>query len=251
MIIEERRAKLENVVLLSGKHKESDKMCAMEAVAWLAGESWSDAPACACPVIGSFMRNWNDGISSEKTRTQLLLPLLERIVGTRSSLAVEQKRRWLIVDWEMRTRVPSFLRLLPSLKSHAKALEGMPEIVDINGLIAAREFASAARDAAWYAAGSAAGAAARDAAWYAAGAAAWAAARDAAWYAAGAAAWYAAGSAAWYAAWAAARDAAWYAAGAAAWAAARDAGRDARLAKAVGEMQTSAQHLVIRLCGMQ
>ena len=61
------------------------------------------------------------------------------------------------------------------------------------------------RDAAWAAAGAAAGTAARAAAGAAAWAAAWAAARaaawDAAWAAAGAAAWAAAGAAAWAAAW--------------------------------------------------
>jgi hypothetical protein len=254
MTIAERAAKLETIVLLAGSHEPPDngatEMCALEAVAWLAGEDWGDSPSCACPVIAAFVRSWNDGISNDETRTRLLRPLVPKILGTRSTPAIEAKRRWMIADWEMRVRVPAFLRLMPSLAVHADALAAMPEIVGLDGLIAARELAQAAQkdaDAAWDAAGAAAwdaawdaaGAAARDAAgaaaWDAAGAAAGAAAWDAAWDAAGAAAWDAAGAAAWDAARDAAGAAAGDAAGAAAWdaawdaagAAARDAAGDA------------------------
>ena len=43
----------EVATLSSGGHGGIDEgMCVMEAVAYVAGEPWSDAPACACPVIG-------------------------------------------------------------------------------------------------------------------------------------------------------------------------------------------------------
>lgn len=43
---------LDGIVLKEGSHEARERgVCAMEAVAWLAGEKHSDAPRCACPVI--------------------------------------------------------------------------------------------------------------------------------------------------------------------------------------------------------
>ena len=62
-----------NLMLAYGGHtKPEDGMCAMEAVAWIAGERWSDHPKCASPVIGAFMRRWNDVLDDEGR--QLLKP---------------------------------------------------------------------------------------------------------------------------------------------------------------------------------
>ena len=55
--------------------------CVMEAVSYVAGEPWSDAPKCACPVITAFMISWNDGLQSDAERTRLLKPLIPLIVG--------------------------------------------------------------------------------------------------------------------------------------------------------------------------
>jgi hypothetical protein len=56
--------------LYSGKHDPNGKMCAMEAVAFVAGEPWSDHPECACPVLSTFMRAWNDALP-DRDRTRL------------------------------------------------------------------------------------------------------------------------------------------------------------------------------------
>ena len=151
--------------------------CAMEAVAYVAGEPWSDHPECACPVIGAFMRAWNDGLADTE-RTALLLPLVPKLVGTRSTKKVEERRALMAADWLVRVNTPAWLRLA-GLTVHADALASLPEITSmkqvpsIRGPIeAARVDAAAARAAAWDAA--------RDAAWDAARDAAWDAARDAA-----------------------------------------------------------------------
>ena len=69
MNFEEKLNILNDRSIKSGAHAaQDDMMCAMEAVAWLAGEQWSDKPECACPVISAFVRNWNDSISSDETR---------------------------------------------------------------------------------------------------------------------------------------------------------------------------------------
>ena len=225
--------------LAAGAHEPNGKACAMEAVAFVAGEPWSDHPECACPVISSFLRAWNDGLPDDE-RDILLRPLVLRLIDTRGSAALESRRSLMAADWLVRIHTPAWLRLA-KLDDAAAALEALPEIIDmaqvpsIRGSIeAARLDAIAAWDAAWAAAWDAAGDAAWDAAWDAAGAAA----GDAAWDAAGAAA----RDAAWGAAWDAARDAAG--------AAARDAARDAAwnaLSSTRKELQQSALALVHRM----
>ena len=39
-----------------------DGACVMEAVAYVAGEPWTDRPECACPVISVLLRRWNDDL---------------------------------------------------------------------------------------------------------------------------------------------------------------------------------------------
>ena len=156
-------------------------VCVMEAVAYISGGFWTDSPYCACPVLGAFLRSWNDTLPDDK-RQEFLKPLIPRLVGTKSTPTVEQRRAIMAADWMIRVHTPTWLRLA-GLIDQANVLEAMPEITDFAAcpsllptLQAVRRDASAAEAAAWAAARDAAWAAARDAAW----AAAWAAARDAA-----------------------------------------------------------------------
>lgn len=238
-IIQDRLAVLDRITLHQGPHKpgtpvppEQLQACALEAAAWIAGEPWGDHPECVCPVIATFVRSWNDDIRSDETRTRLLRPLIPLMVGTRESKVTEQRRAWLIVDWEMRVRVPAFLRLVTALESHAKALESLPEIVDLDGLQAALEMAQVAQSDAY-------AATAVDAAESDVGNATMNAAGDSVWEAAWGAVRNAAGDSAWRAVRNAAWDAAWYAA----WKASRS-----KLDLTVTEMQASAQGLVRRMC---
>jgi hypothetical protein len=254
-------------------------MCIMEAVAFVAGESWSDAPTCASPVISTFLRTWQDALSdADRDRLLPAAVWVPRLVGSRGTPEVEERRGSLALDWLVRVYTLAWLDLVPSLQPHTAALRALPEIVDSTTAASAGSVVyvarAAARDAARDAAGAAAraaardaardaaGAAARDAARDAAGAAAWAAAWDAARDAAGAAARDAARAAArdaardaaWAAAGAAARDAAWDAARDAAWAAAWDAARDAAttsLRPTAETLQQSALDLLDRMlaCG--
>jgi hypothetical protein len=199
--------------------------------------------ASVCPVIGGFVRRWNDGIADsaegDARRTAIFTPdLLDMLPGTKMSDEVMLRRLWMSIDWDLRTRTPVFLRLA-KLDACAIALESLPEIRSQAGVAAGDAAGDAAWAAAWDAAQAAAGAAAGDAAWDAA----WAAAGDAAWDAAVAAAWDAARAAAGDAARAAAWDAARAAAGAAAWDAAWDA-----LKPTVEATQASARDLLVRMC---
>jgi len=205
-------------------------LCIMEAVAFVAGESWSDAPTCASPVISAFLRSWQDALSDDDR--DRLLPAavwVPRLVGSRGDAVTEERRSYLAVDWLVRVYTPVWLDLTFKLRPHVEELRSLP-VVTVDTLAGAIAKLQAARAAANDAAGAAARAAANDAA----GDAAWYAARDAAWYAAKDAAWYAA------------KDAAWYAAKDAAWAAARDA-----LRSTVETLQQSALDLLDRMlaCG--
>ena len=177
--------------LSSGAHANLDAgACIMEAVSLVAGESWSDNPACACPVIGAFLRAWNDTLPDTE-RDGLLRPLISLLIGTRSTPDVERRRAMLAADWLIREHTPAWLRLA-GLTTQADVLVALPEIIDMAQcpslmptLAVVRSDANAVWDAAWDAAGAAARAAARAAAGDAARAAVW----DAAWDAAGDAAW--------------------------------------------------------------
>lgn len=85
-------------------------MCAMEMVAWLAGEPHSDEPECACPVIGALVRCLNDSIASASERERLLRPLIPVLVNSRSSAAIEQARAMLVADAAVREVAPRILR---------------------------------------------------------------------------------------------------------------------------------------------
>jgi hypothetical protein len=214
------------LVLGEGSHDGPESgFCVMEAVGFVAGERWSDRPECACRVIASFLRSWNDGITDAETRTRLLAPLVVRLVGSRSTKTVEQRRAYMALDWLVREQAAISLEQVPALVSYARSLRDLPEITAatvgdaVEPIRAAGAAArDAARDADW------------DADWDAARAAAWAAARDAAR--------------------AAARAAAGAAAGDAARAAARAAAGE-RLASLVADAQQSALGLVDRMLSVQ
>ena len=63
----------------------------------LAGESFSDHPQSACPVISSFLRAYNDRVNDE--RRQDLYRYAAEVVGTRSSRIVEQARADRLAGW--------------------------------------------------------------------------------------------------------------------------------------------------------
>ncbi len=152
----------------------------MEAVSYVAGEPWSDNPACACPVISELLRTWNDDLPTDADRDRLLRPLIPRLVGSRSTPEVEARRSWLAMDWLVRTHAPAWLRLVPALVPHAAALTDLPPIMDAQTATAHQSTFNAADVAAWDAAGDAADVAAMTAAGAAARVTAWDAAGDAA-----------------------------------------------------------------------
>lgn len=125
-------------------------MCIMEAVAFIAGEGWTDYPRCACPVISAFLRHWNDALSNEER--DRLLPAavwVPRLVGSRSVRPVWIQRAYLALDWTVRTYFPLYLDLIPDLREQATELRNLPEIVDLRSSEEALWVAQAVRDKIW------------------------------------------------------------------------------------------------------
>jgi hypothetical protein len=69
----------------------------MELASMLAGEPFTDHPASVCPVIGSFLRSYNDSIDDE--RRQSLYEFASKVVGSRRSGRVQQTRAERLARW--------------------------------------------------------------------------------------------------------------------------------------------------------
>ena len=203
---------LNTISLNHGDHKSPEEgHCLLEVVSMFAGEPFSDAPACVCPVLRQFGMSWNDGMRSDKEREQLK-QYIPRLVGTRGSEELSEKRSWMALDWLIRVHTAEWLSLSPVLAHHADTLRALPQIACTADLTDAQP----KLDEAWAAAEAVAGAAVWDAtdaqpkldeSWFAAEDAARTAAVEAR-VAAGAATSHAARHAALYAALYAAEDAA-------------------------------------------
>ena len=122
-----------------------------------------------CPILGAFVRAWNDGLPVAD-RNRLLKPLLPRLIGTRGSDALAERRSLMATDWHLRVHTPAWLRS-GKLASAAAALEALPEITASSQIQAyhtpikaARREAAVVLAAGWYAADEAARTAAGEAA---------------------------------------------------------------------------------------
>jgi hypothetical protein len=204
---------MNDYTLAHGSHTNpEDGRCAMEWVAFIAGEPHTDQPACVDVALRRFGVGLNDNLPDDLR--QQLRPYLARMIGTADD-GRTQERLYLLADWAIRhaaaaaqdavgrTDLGDRLRAIPSIvdKSSAKSAEEVAREVHADAYAAAY----AAADAAAAAAAAYAYADAAYAAYAAAAAAAYAAAAYAA-YAAAAAAAYAAAA---YAAYAAAAAAAY------------------------------------------
>jgi len=143
--------------LLHGAHSPDGEMCVMEAVAYVAGEKWSDHPKCASLLLTSFCISWNDAMNDEDR--QILKPFIPRLVNTVASKEVELKRSWMALNWYCRVSAPAWLDLA-GLKVEAKAIRATAPIMDSKTAMAAQKVLGMARSAA-AAAGAAAWAALR------------------------------------------------------------------------------------------
>lgn len=103
---------LKQVKLEYGEHERySNKMSVLEAVSYVAHEPWSDAPACVCPVIAEFIREWSNRFVDEgDVRHKFLLPIIPDLIGSDAGMTVANRRRELALDWLLYANVPVWLR---------------------------------------------------------------------------------------------------------------------------------------------
>jgi len=94
----EAQVNFQTIRLSKGKHAApTEGACVMELASMLAGEPFSDRPAAACPVIGGFLRAYNDRIDEE--RRQDLYRYAALVVGSRASAEVERAREERCLAW--------------------------------------------------------------------------------------------------------------------------------------------------------
>jgi hypothetical protein len=81
----------QTVRLRRGKHASPEKgVCVMELASMLAGEPFSDRPQAVCPVIGAYLRSYNDVVDDE--RRQDLYRYASEAIGTAGTAALRRRR---------------------------------------------------------------------------------------------------------------------------------------------------------------
>jgi hypothetical protein len=99
----------QTITLSKGKHGlPEDGACVMELASMLAGEPFNDHPRSVCPVIGSFLRAYNDRI--DDGRRQDLYAYAAKVVGSRASRDVQHARAERLSAWAFEGH---WLRWLP------------------------------------------------------------------------------------------------------------------------------------------
>jgi hypothetical protein len=81
----------QNVRLRRGKHASPEKgVCVMELASMLAGEPFSDRPQAVCPVIGAYLRSYNDVVDDD--RRQDLYRYAADAIGSAGPAALRRRR---------------------------------------------------------------------------------------------------------------------------------------------------------------
>jgi hypothetical protein len=102
----------QTIKLSKGKHSSPEEgACVMELASMLAGESFTDHPNSACPVIGSLLRAYNDYAGDE--RRQDLYVYAARVVGSRGGRELQRARAERVADWSSEMLARRLGRFLP------------------------------------------------------------------------------------------------------------------------------------------
>jgi hypothetical protein len=116
----------QTVKLGKGKHSSpEDGACVMELASMLAGEEFSDHPDCVCPVIGSFLRAYNDSVGDE--RRQDLYAYAAKVVNSRSIPEVERARTERLMRWSAERATARWTRFLVPPRFPALTFEPEPD----------------------------------------------------------------------------------------------------------------------------
>lgn len=112
----------------------------------------TDEIKCVCPVIRRYAIRINDSalFATDAERTEMLMPFVDKLLDTKGSRDLMQRRAYLCADYAVRKFAPTALRAR-GYAEHAEKLESLEPAVDREGARVARDAARA------YAAGAAAG----------------------------------------------------------------------------------------------
>jgi hypothetical protein len=88
----------QTIRLSRGRHTSAEHgACVMELASMLAGDSFTDHPSSVCPVIGAFVRAYNDRV--DDTRRQDLYRYAAELVGSTGPASVRQARADRLTAW--------------------------------------------------------------------------------------------------------------------------------------------------------
>jgi hypothetical protein len=116
----------QTVTLARGKHTSPRAgACVMELASMLAGDEFTDRPASVCPVVGAFLRAYNDAVDDR--RRQDLYGYASAAVGTRASAAVVRRRAQRCLD-ELRALRRWPLGTLTAPRALPESVPGMERV---------------------------------------------------------------------------------------------------------------------------
>jgi hypothetical protein len=108
----------QTIRLSRGTHQSPEEgACVMELASMLADEPFSDHPRSVCPVIGAFLRDYNDSVP--KDRRQDLYGYAAVVVGTRASASVQRARAVHLAAWSREMRRRRYAKFLPNFVARA------------------------------------------------------------------------------------------------------------------------------------
>ena len=126
----------QTIKLSTGRHSSPEVgACVMELASMLAGEPFTDQPASVCPVIGSFLRAYNDLV--DDNRRQDLYAYAAKVVGSTRPPAVQRARADLLAAWALQMRQRRWTRWFLPRWLRGIGVERQPPI-DVLGIHAAR-----------------------------------------------------------------------------------------------------------------
>jgi hypothetical protein len=145
------RPNYKTVRLSAGKHDSpEDGACVMELASMLAREPFSDRPQSVCPVIGSFLRAYNDSIDAD--RREDLYDYAGKAVGTRATKPVERLRAEMCLRFARpgRSRLASLWCAIPGWNlefaaTHAARVAGRDKTAHLPALRLVDEMIAAAQ----------------------------------------------------------------------------------------------------------
>ena len=117
-------ASYQTIRLSAGRHRApAEGACVVELASMLSGEPFSDQPASVCPVLGSFLRAYNDSVG--ESRRQDLYAYAAKVVDSRGDCRVQRARAERLKSWTLELQERRWTRVIPR---RLRLLTWVPEL---------------------------------------------------------------------------------------------------------------------------